>query len=93
METNFSNRIQAILLAVATVGLVLLAVLNFRQETQFQQPYDQVWWSEAPGGEGLVAQRVLPSGAGEIAGLKARDLLTAVNDRPVHDVADLEREL
>ena len=32
METNLSNRLQATLLAVATVGLVLLAVLNFRQE-------------------------------------------------------------
>ena len=32
METNLSNRIQAILAGMATVGLVLLAVLNFRQE-------------------------------------------------------------
>ena len=29
METNLFNRLQATLLAVATVGLVLLAVLNF----------------------------------------------------------------
>ncbi len=93
METNFSNRIQAILLAVATVGLVLLAVLNFRQETQFQQPDDQVWWSEAPSGDGLLAQRVLPGGAGDLAGLKANDLLTEVNDHPIRHVSDLEREL
>src|SRR5438477_10933669 len=75
MDSNLSNRIQAILLAVATVVLVLLAVLNFRQETQFQQPDDQVWWIEASHGEGLVAQRILPGGAGELAGLKASDLL------------------
>jgi two-component system, NtrC family, sensor kinase len=93
METNLSNRIQAILLAIATVGLVLLAVLNFRQELSFQQPDDQVWWSEAPGGNGLQAIRVLPGGPGAIAGLKATDLLTAVNDRPLHHVSDLEREL
>jgi two-component system NtrC family sensor kinase len=93
METNFSNRIQAILLAMATVGLVLLAVLNFRQELSFQQPDDQVWWSEASGGSGLQAVRVLPGGPGAIAGLKTGDLLTAVNDRPLHHVADLEREL
>jgi PAS domain S-box-containing protein len=93
METNLSNRIQAILLALATVGLVLLAVLNFRQETRFQQPDDQVWWSEAPDGEGLVALRVLPGGPGQHAGLKIRDLLTQVNDHPVRHVADLEREL
>ena len=45
METNLFNRLQATLLAVATVGLVLLAVLNLRQERQFQQPDDGVWWS------------------------------------------------
>jgi two-component system, NtrC family, sensor kinase len=93
MESNFSNRIQAILLAIATVGLVLLAVLNFRQELTFQQPDDQVWWSEAPGSQGLVAQRVLPGGAGQQAGIKVRDRLRAVNDHPVNHVSDLEREL
>jgi PAS domain S-box-containing protein len=93
METNLSNRIQAILLALATVGLVLLAVLNFRQEARFQQPDDQVWWSEAPNGEGLIALRVLPGGPGQHAGIQAHDLLTQVNDHPVRHVADLEREL
>src|SRR5246127_4414791 len=93
METNLSNRIQAILLAIATVGLVLLAVLNFRQELTFQQPDDQVWWSEAQSGEGLRALRVLPGGAGDRGGLKERDRLTAGNDHPVRRVADLEREL
>ena len=45
METSLFNRLQATLLAVATAGLVLLAVLNFRQESHFQQPDDGVWWS------------------------------------------------
>jgi two-component system NtrC family sensor kinase len=93
METNFSNRVQATLLALATVGLVLLAVLNYRQETRFDQPDDQVWWSEAPADSGLEAVRVLPGGPGQHAGLEAHDLLTAVNDHPIHHLADLEREL
>ena len=93
METNLSNRIQAILLAIATVGLVLLAVLNFRQELNFQQPDDQVWWSEEAGVTGLIAERVLPGGSGQQAGIKTRDLLTSVNEHPVRHVADLEREL
>jgi two-component system, NtrC family, sensor kinase len=93
METNLSNRIQAILLALATVGIVLLAVLNYRQEIRFEQPDDQVWWSEAPGVQGLVALRVLPGGPGRQAGIQAHDLLTQVNNRPVRHVSDLEREL
>jgi two-component system, NtrC family, sensor kinase len=93
METNLFNRLQATLLAVATVGLVLLAVLNFRQENQFQQPYDGVWWSEAPGGAGLQAEKVLPDSPGLRAGIQTHDLLTGVNDSPIVHLSDLEREL
>src|SRR5215472_591946 len=80
METNLSNRIQALLLAVATVGLVLLAVLNFRQESQFQQPDDQVWWQETAGG--LEAVKVLPGGPGDRAGVRVGDLLTGAQALP-----------
>jgi PAS domain S-box-containing protein len=93
METNLFNRLQATLLAVATVGLVLLAVLNFRQESQFQQPYDGVWWIEAPAGGGLQAEKVIPDGPGQRYGIKQHDLLTSVNDTPTEHLSDLEREL
>ncbi len=93
METSLFNRLQATLLAVATVGLVLLAVLNFRQEGQFPQPYDGVWWSEASNGAGLIADKVLPESPGERAGLRQHDLLTAANDQPTVHLSDLEREL
>lgn len=93
METNLSNRLQAMLLAVFTAGLVLLAVWNFRQEGSFSQPFDGVWWSEAPNGFGLIAQRILPSSPGAKAALKAGDLLTEVNDTPVARIADLGRIL
>jgi PAS domain S-box-containing protein len=92
MERNLFNRLQATLLAVATAGLFLLAVLNLRQEGRFQQPDDGVWWSEAAGG-GLEAVKVLPNSPGQHAGIKAHDLLTGVNDTPIVHVADLEREL
>jgi two-component system NtrC family sensor kinase len=93
METNLFNRLQATLLAVATVGLVLLAVLNLRQERQFQQPDDGVWWSEAASGAGLVAQKVVPDSPGQRAGIHPGDLLTAVNDAPVVHLSGFEREL
>ena len=93
METNLFNRLQATLLAVATVGLVLLAVLNFRQENQFQQPDDGVWWVESAGGNGLVAEKVLPDSPGQRAGVHVSDLLTGVNDAPIVHLSDLEREL
>ncbi|HEX8711451.1 MAG TPA: ATP-binding protein [Terracidiphilus sp.] len=91
METNLLNRFQATLLAVATAGLFLLAVLNLRQEMRFPQPDDGVWWHEVAGG--LTADRVLAHMPGQLAGVQANDLLTAVDGKPVTDVADLEREL
>ncbi len=91
METSVFNRLQATLLALATVGLVILAVLNFRQENTFPQPTDGVWWVEAQGG--LQATRVTPNGPGQLAGVQKGDLLTAVNDAPVARVPDLEHEL
>jgi two-component system NtrC family sensor kinase len=93
MKRGLFNRLQAMLLVVATAGLFLLALLNLRQEMHFQQPDDGVWWSEAPDGSGLVADKVLPDSPGRRAGIQARDLLTEVNDTPTVHVSDLEREL
>src|ERR1700756_2520851 len=80
METNLSNRIQAILLALATVGLVLLGVLNFRQETLVQQPDDGIWWREISGG--LEAVKVLPDSPGQRAGIQVHDVLTGAQALP-----------
>jgi two-component system, NtrC family, sensor kinase len=91
METNLSNRLQAMLLAVFTAGLVLLAVWNFRQEGVWAQPDDGVWWGEAPGSSGLIAQRVLPGSPGARAGLKQNDLLTAISTAPVTNIEELEQ--
>ena len=88
METSLLNRVQATLLAIATAALFVLAVLNLLQQQEFQQPDDGVWWHEAAGG--LQAQRVLAAGPGERAPILPGDLLTAVNNRPVTRVSDLE---
>ena len=80
METSVFNRLQATLLAVVTVGLFVLAVLNLRQERLFQQPDDGVWWREVPGG--LEAEKVLPGTPGQRAGIKAHDLLTGAQVLP-----------
>ena len=74
MESSLFNRLQATLLAVATAGLFLLAVLNLQQERHFQQPDDGVWWREVPGG--LEAEKVLPDMPGQRAGIQIHDLLT-----------------
>src|SRR5215469_10855394 len=93
METNLSNRLQATLLAIFTVGLVLLAALNFRQDLDSPQPFDGVWWTEAANGSGLVADKVLPGSPASRSGLKVNDLLTAVNDHTTQHLGELVHEL
>ncbi|MDR3772247.1 MAG: ATP-binding protein [Terracidiphilus sp.] len=80
METNLFNRLQAIVLAVATAGLIALAVLNLRQESEFQQPDDGVWWREVQGG--VEAVKVLPNSPAERAGIREHDLLTGAEVMP-----------
>ncbi|MGA2049454.1 MAG: ATP-binding protein [Terracidiphilus sp.] len=80
MESSLFNRLQATVLALATLGLFMLAVLNFRQEGQFQQPDDGVWWHEVKGG--LQADKVLPNSPGQRAGIQEHDLLTAAEVLP-----------
>ena len=82
MERSLFNRLQATLLAVATAGLVALAVMNFLQEHQTQLPDDGVWWRETGDGSGLIADKVLPGSPGSRAGIKVHDLLTGVSVLP-----------
>lgn len=97
MEKNLFNRVQATLLALATAGLFVLAVLNFMEERQYAQPDDGVWWREAA--HGLRAERVLPDMPGQVAGIQVGDLLTSVaacascNEQPVARLSNLERSL
>ncbi len=78
MERSLVNRLQAILLATATAGLVTLAVLNFLEERHSQPPSDGVWWRESVDGSGLVADKVLSDSPGERAGIQVHDVLTGV---------------
>ena len=99
METHRYNRLLATVLAISTVALVILAVFNFLQESQYQQPDDGVQWTEvsaiASGQavDGLVAEHVRPGGPGALAGIEPGDLLIAVNNHPVEIAADFDREL
>ena len=88
MERSLFNRLQATVLALATLGLFVLAVLNFRQETQFQQPDDGIWWREVRGG--LEAVKVLPNSPGQRAGIQEHDILTAAEVLPDIPAARVE---
>ena len=91
MTREFQIRFSAVILAFCTLTAGIFAVLNFRSELQRQVPYDGVWWVEHEGW--LRAQRVLPGGPGEKAGIKQGDELVAVNNQTVNTAPQLAKRL
>jgi two-component system NtrC family sensor kinase len=87
MTREFQIRFSAVILAFVTLTAVIFAALNFRKELLYQVPYDGVWWVEHEGW--LRAQRVLPAGPGERAGIKVGDELVAINNQTVNTTPEL----
>ncbi len=79
MRKDHLIRVSAVVLALLTAASVVFAVINFQKESQFENPYDGVWWVEENGG--LVARRVDAAGPGEKAGIKVGDRLLSVIDQ------------
>src|SRR5579863_54357 len=90
MNRDFQVRFTASLLTLLTAAAVVLAVINFRKEQEFQAPYDGAWWVER--GANLVADRIEPNGPAERADVKLGDQLVAVDGRQVGTSAKLARE-
>ena len=84
MRNAFQTRILAVALAVATLGVCVLAGFNFSDELNSQFPTDGVVWMETQGG--LQADRVPAESAGGRAGIHVGDVLEAI--APTQRVAD-----
>jgi len=91
LRNAFQTRILAVALAVATLGVCVLAGFNLAQELGVEFPTDGVWWVEAQGG--LRAERVPADSPGGRAGVHAGDIVQAIDERPTPRVAPLEREM
>jgi PAS domain S-box-containing protein len=91
MRNVFQTRILAVALALATLGVCVLAGLNLSQELNTEFPTDGVTWVEAQGG--LRADRVPADSPGSRAGVRAGDMLQAIDEVPTPRVAPLEREM
>ncbi len=91
MTKDFQIRFVAIVLAILTVTSVIFAWINYSKETQWQSPYDGVWWVERNGR--VQAERVDPDGPGDKAGIKVGDVLTSINGVEIHRTANAIRQM
>jgi len=91
VDKDFQIRFTAILLTLLTAAAIVLSVINFQKEREFQVPYDGAWWVERNGS--LLAERIETDGPASRAGVKIGDRLTAIDQHPVTSTAALMREL
>jgi two-component system NtrC family sensor kinase len=90
MNRDFQIR-PAVLLFLLTAAAIVLAVINFQKEREFQVPSDGVWWVEHTGN--LTADRVETNGPGAKAGIKEGDHLVAIDQQGVTDDAAQVRQM
>jgi len=91
MRNAFQTRIFAIALALATLGVCVLAGFNLSQELGVQFPTDGVVWAEVQGG--LRADRVAADSPGSKAGIRVGDVLESIDGEPTPRVASEVRAI
>jgi two-component system NtrC family sensor kinase len=91
MRNAFQTRILAVALALATLGVCVLAGFNFSDELSTEFPTDGVTWVEVQGG--LRADRVAANSAGSKAGIHPGDILHSINGGSITRLADQVRAM
>ena len=91
MTKETQIRFAFVVFGLLTVTAVVFAWINFQKEHRFSTPTDGVWWVESRGV--LVAQRVDPLGPGDRGGVKPGDALVSVGGNPVHNTAEVARQM
>jgi two-component system NtrC family sensor kinase len=72
---------------IVVAGLLCLGAANIAARATWREVEDGVLWKQQ--GQGIVAAEVAPDSAAASVGIRRGDLLLAIDDRPVQDVADV----
>ncbi|MGH9580870.1 MAG: PDZ domain-containing protein, partial [Terriglobales bacterium] len=91
MKRELQVRVTAAVLGLFTVAAMVFAWINLDQEQKFPLPTDGVWWVEHQGA--LRAERVVPGGPGDRAGVRPGDVLVSINQQSVRSLASLSRQM
>jgi two-component system NtrC family sensor kinase len=91
MKQNLRISLGAVVLALATLAAMIFAWLNFVQRTEFETPEDGVAWLDSS--QGVQAWQIAPNSPASRAGVRAGDLLIAINDAPVKNSVQVTKRL
>jgi two-component system NtrC family sensor kinase len=91
MRKDFQFRFSALTLAFLTLAAVIFAGINYWKEQQNPVPTDGIWWIE--NGRTIQAQRLVPGGPGDKAGIKPGDHLLAIEYQPIKTAYAVTRQL
>jgi two-component system NtrC family sensor kinase len=91
MSNAFQTRILAVALALATLGVCVLAGYNLSQELSTDFPTDGVVWVEVQGG--LRADRVAADSAGSKSDIRPGDILRSINGERTTRLAEQVRAM
>jgi len=91
MKESLRVSVGAVVLALATLAAVIFAWLNFLQRSHFDLVDDGVAWSDSA--SGIEAWKVAPDSPASAAGIRAGDILLAIDDAQVPSAAHVARRL
>jgi two-component system, NtrC family, sensor kinase len=91
MKQNLRVSLGAVVLALATLAAMIFAWLNFVQRSEFEAPEDGVAWLDTT--QGVQAWQIAPNSPAMRAGVRAGDLLVAINGAPINNSVQVTKRL
>src|SRR2546423_5062414 len=91
MRQNLRVSLGAVVLALATLAAMIFAWLNFVQRQSFESPDDGVAWMDTA--QGPQAWKVAPNSPADRVGIRAGDILVAINGAPVATQVQVTKRL
>src|SRR5215470_13788659 len=91
MKQNLRVSLGAVVLALATLTAVVFAWLNLLQRGTFETPDDGVAWLDTSAG--VEAWKLAPDSPAAYAGIRAGDVLVAIDGVPVKTEVQVSKRL